>query len=54
MVFVTDSWNRVQVFRKDDAFAHKWGSRGNGDDQFNNPGSVTVIGLLLFAVTGPR
>ncbi len=43
-VFVTDGLNhRIQVFDVDGSFIRKWGSKGQGDGQFNVPASVAVL-----------
>jgi len=43
LVYVTDSFNhRIQVFGIDGTFIRKWGTRGSGHGQFNEPCGVAV------------
>ena len=37
--------NRIQKFDRDGKYFTQWGSRGNGNGQFNNPSGIAVDSL---------
>jgi len=42
-VYVADASNhRIQKFDSNGAFITKWGSKGEGDGQFNHPDGIAV------------
>ena len=54
-VYVVDTWNhRIQRFSAEGVFLSGWGSRGNGNGQFNYPFGVAVAsnGTVYVADTG--